>query len=282
MATEFFFLGRVKKEKKETMGASSSRISATQEVENINNVTANVLISANQGCSTGQSISQNIKIGDLDGVNGLTIEENATQVTNLVCLSELDASVSLSTEVSNAINSSLKATASAGQTIGYSSTDVETANINKNINDIANNVSVASVQTCIAEQFAEQNVDIGNIKNSSNITITIVSSQNAIVNCLQKQKTVVASVTDLANTVTASSENSATSGFDLGAILGVVIAIIIVIALVFFLLTTALPATILKSVFGIASGVVSGVGSGVGAVISTASTPEMQEVPKKQ
>lgn len=259
------------------MGASSARVTATQEVQNLNNVTSNVLISANQGCSTGQQVKQYIKLGDLDGVDGLTIDANATQVTDLICISELDATVDLKTNITNDIQSSLKASAKAGQTIGYSESSTETNSINNNINNIATNVDVSSVQTCIAEQFAEQNIDIGNIKNSTNIVITVSSSQNAVVNCLQKNKTYVSNVLELANTVTASTDAEASSGFDLGSIIGLIIAIIVVVLIIFVLFTTALPATILN--FFIKA--VSGVGSGVGAVISTASTPEMKQVPQK-
>lgn len=260
------------------MGGSVARVTAKQEVENLNNVTANILISANQGCSTGQTIKQNIKIGDLDGVTGLTIEANATQVTDLVCISELDATVDLSTKISNEIQSSLKASAKAGQTIGYSESDAQTESINKNINNISNNVDVSSIQTCIAEQFSEQNVDIGNIKNSSEITITIASSQKAVVNCLQKQTTYISNVTDLANTVTASTDAEASSGFDLGALIALIVGILLIVAVVFLVVFTSLPTTILNLFIG----TVKGVGSGVGAVISTASTPEMSQVPPKK
>lgn len=260
------------------MGGSIARVTAKQEVDNINNVTANYYISANQGCSTGQEIRQNIKLGDLDGVTGLTIEANATQVTNLVCFSELDATVDQSTSLSNAIKSDLKASAEAGQIVGYGESDTQTESINRNVNNIATNVSVSSLQTCIAEQFAEQNVEIGNIKNSSEITITIASSQNAMVNCLQKQSTYISNVTEVANAVTASTDANASSGFDLGTIIGLIIAVIIVIIIVSLLTFTSLPATILNLFIG----TVKGVGSGVGAIISTASTPEMSQVPSKK
>ena len=253
------------------MGASSARVTATQEVQNLNNVTSNVFITANQGCSTGQDLRQYIKIGDIEGVDGLTIEANATQVTDLICISELDATVDLKTNITNDIQSSLKASAKAGQTIGYSESSTEANSINKNINNIATTVDVSSIQTCIAEQFAEQNIDIKSIKNSTNITITVQSSQNAVVNCLQKNKTYVSNVLELANTVTASTDAEASSGFDLGSLIGLIVLVLVVILVVFLLFTTALPATILN--FFIRA--VGGVGSGVGAVISTASTPDM-------
>lgn len=143
--------------------SSSNVISDT-----VNKSVTNVLVSSSSTCGQSNSLTQsqvfkNIK-GDLGcSVNISGVSQTANQTPNFTCSSN----TSNSTELLSQMQTQLKQEAEAAvknSTIGNA--EARTSNINKIINDVSTNIDIASVSSCVQDNFLKQSQGVDTISAS--------------------------------------------------------------------------------------------------------------------
>lgn len=216
------------------MGAavSTSLLSSSQQA--VSTSTNNTLSSFGANCALATQASQNIKAGDIKDSNGVTIENAATIVGQLYCIQSGAVSSDVNNQLSSNLASDLQAGASAGVGLGISVSTSDINTLTSSIQNVANNFSQSTFQSCVGNSEIAQGITVGNVLNSSNITVDNTAVINIVANCTQKQQAFVAAQNNLAATLSTVAKATTSSGTNLGYI----ILLIVVVLLVFGLLAS--------------------------------------------
>ncbi len=263
------------------MGSSSSKATVEDNLTSIQSTTNSSMISLSQNCSLAQSVTVNFATGDISG-STVNFQSNAEQVGQVLCLATQDASVSFSTKIDADLQKKLTASAKAGTTLGFSSSDTSVNSTTTAISKVANTVDVSLLQSCLSTQLASFGVKVGNISNGAVLNVTIASSQQAVLDCTAKQTALVSAQTDLAQKVTIDASATSTSGFDLSTLILIAIIIILVLGAIFIgptLVVKSLSDT-LNAVIMAAIGIITTLVTGItGAIFPKAAPTSTNQAP---
>jgi hypothetical protein len=245
------------------MGGSFSKTTVESLQESINSATMNAMISSNQYCTQGQTASQNVSLGTIDGVDGFTIEQNAEQVSDMTCFLTAENTLDMQNKMTSSITNTIKATATANPAIlGINSAESYVNSKQRQVNEVVNNINISQMQNCATAQLAVQGITVDKLLNSRNIVFVLRSTQNALTKCSSSQMNYVTAKNDLASSLASDISASSTSGLDFSFIL-----IILVIVVAVILIGPALFGGLLSTGLGAVKGVA---GLGVSAVQGTA------------
>lgn len=264
------------------MGVSASKASISTNTTTILETANTAIVSANQGCDVSQFATNNMTFKGTYRYVTFDLRQITDQFADIKCTQIADVSVDFNNRLETAIDQKLQATAKAGQTIGYSSSDTSIDSVTTNIQRVANTLNVSSLQSCMANITAGNSITFDGVIEYSTITAWQQLSQKATIGCMQKQTALMSAVNDLAAKVTIDASATSSSGFDLGLILIVALIVGAILIFVFF----GLPVTIVKTLTDIIKALVIGtigiVGGAAGAVKSEVSGQPPQYTPSME
>lgn len=195
------------------MGATSSKVSSDQHVTNMLNECTNVMATVSNQSSGSQTVTQEGKYTILNSKVG-NIGQDSKQTINLTAMLTNNSQAAVSDQISTALTSYVNQQSTAGGTIGnINSSSSKSSTFSTNINNIATNIKLNTLQTCMTAQLAAQKLDV-TIISSEVGNILQTASQDAVQKCIMQNDTVATSLKAIATDLSASTTSTSTAGFD--------------------------------------------------------------------
>lgn len=227
------------------MGAAQS-INST---EIVNKSLTDIVLDNSSKCKAEQGSKQTMIFGPItsDGcaVKISNISQDSKLTQNFSCINNITQNTDIINQISTKLKQDAEAKTSGVNLFNFSAS----ANINKAVNEVKNNINIKNVTECIASNLSEQNFGQGaiNIKcypwmpekervvDINNISQSIVSTQ--VANCLNDNKQTMQALNKFDSDV---QQTATSSAVGLGAIAsGISLCCLIVLAIVFFLIMSS-------------------------------------------
>lgn len=187
------------------MGAQSSKVKSSTDI--LNKSMMSVMIKNQTDCAASNNQLQSLNIGNIRSKNcsvtisGISQEVQAESV--MQCFAASQSENEMKTDLKNAIVENMQAETSGIAGALVSSSDVDSTV--KIANEIATNINITNLLSCVNTQVSEQLMDISNIQvectdedrelNINNISQAILAAQ--ISKCTQNNTALNASLTKL-------------------------------------------------------------------------------------
>lgn len=179
----------------------------------------------NSSCVANANNSQSLTIGCLNGTNGVTIVQDITNKTTVDCVQQTSNDQTFSSDIQNQMSTLVDQVATANPGAINVSTNVS-KQVQETVVDLSTKIDIDNFKTCVANAQNQQNINIGCVSDSTNLSVTQVIDNDILVDCMQTDMNIVAASSSVTNAMAATTTQKATSGFDFSAIAIIIIAVI--------------------------------------------------------
>lgn len=188
--------------------------SSWNQVETVNKMVTDIVLEASQNCKSSNTSVQEMVISKLTGAEGCEINisditQSSNLKTNFDCINDQELAASLGQDLTKKLTSA--AVAETSGLSGAMNSEAHSANIQKSVVDIKNNLNVKLLSECLSDNLTAQKMKIGEIRCGTNGKITIDNINQTIVGtavakCFADQQSANSAITKLDEQFVASSE----------------------------------------------------------------------------
>lgn len=204
------------------MGAQVSQIEDVQTV--VSKITNETILENSNLCAGIQASGQKISLKDIKGNVQLSgVRFNNSQKINLSCLQNTQNNIKITDKIKDHLQSEIE-NAVKGQNFGIQ--NALSSSLKSSIQEVASSIKVKNIKECLASAIASQDIEInGVIGDVSLVAVDMISSQETVMNCIQKEETTMEKITDLEKKLQSETKNTIAGVLDTSTLIIIAIAV---------------------------------------------------------